>query len=61
MKPVLIPKLSYAEDTILTSLLCLFSNSASAKNIKMEEISDNINNELDSISKWLNINKLSLT
>ena len=57
MKPVLISKLSYADDTNLISHLCLFSNSACAKNMKMEEISENINNELISISEWLNIDK----
>ena len=58
MKPVLISKLSYADDKNLISHLCLFSNSASAKNMKIEEISENINNELISISEWLNIDKL---
>ena len=60
MKPVQISKLSYADDTNLLSHLCLFSNSASAKNMKMEEISENINNKLISISEWLNIDKLYL-
>ena len=50
----------YADDTNLISPLCSFSNSASVKDMKMEEISVNINNELDSISEWLSINKLSL-
>ena len=50
----------YADDTNLISPLCSFSNSASVKNMNMEEISANINNELDSISEWLSINKLSL-
>ena len=50
----------YADDTNLISPLCSFSNSASVKNMNMEEISVNINNELDSISEWLSINKLSL-
>ena len=45
------------------SPLCLFRNSGSAKNMKMEEISENISNELNSILEWLNscINKLSLS
>ena len=52
----------YADDTNLMSPLCLFRNSGSAKNTKMEEISENISNELNSILGWLNacINKLSL-
>ena len=32
--------ISYADDTNLISPLCLFSNSTSAKNMKMEEISE---------------------
>ena len=50
----------YADDTNLMIPLCLFRNSGSAKNTKMEEISENISNELNSILEWLNINKLSL-
>ena len=53
-------KAIYADDTNLISPLCSFSNSASVKYMNMEEISVNINNELDSISEWLSINKLSL-
>ena len=48
----------HADDTNLISSLCPFSNSASVKDMKMEEISVNINNELDSISEWLSINML---
>ena len=43
----------YADDTNFISHLCSFSNSASVKDMKMEEISGNINNELDSTSEWL--------
>ena len=43
----------YADDTNLISPLCSFSDSASVKDMNMEEISVNINNELDSISEWL--------
>ena len=49
----------YTDDTNLISLLCSFSNSAPVKDMKTEEISININNELHSISEWLSINKLS--
>ena len=50
----------YVNDINLISPLCSFSNSAPLKGMKMEELSVNINNELDSISEWLSINKLSL-
>ena len=50
----------YVNDINLISPLCSFSNSASIKGMKMEELSVNISNELDSISERLSINKLSL-
>ena len=46
--------ISYADDTTLTSILSLFGLNNTPHN------HDNINTELDKISEWLKINKLSL-
>ena len=50
----------YADDTNLLSPLCSFSTSTSLKDIQTEQLSENINKELDNILEWLNTNKLSL-
>ena len=50
----------YADDTNLISPLCSFSASTSLKNVQTEQLSENINKELDNILEWLNTNKLSL-
>ena len=50
----------YADDTNLLSPLCSFSTSTSLKDIQTEQLSENINKELDNILQWLNTNKLSL-
>ena len=46
--------ISYADDTTLTSILSLFGLNDTP------HMYDNINTELDKISEWLKINKLSL-
>ena len=46
--------ISYADDTTLTSILSLFGLN------NTPHMYDNINTELDKISEWLKINKLSL-
>ena len=50
----------YADDTNLISPLCSISASTSLKNVQTEQLSENINKELDNILEWLNTNKLSL-
>ena len=50
----------YADDTNFLSPLCSFSISTSLKDIQTEQLSENINKELDDILEWLNTNKLSL-
>ena len=50
----------YADDPNLISPLCSFSASTSLKNVQTEQLSENINKELDNILEWLNTNKLSL-
>ena len=52
--------ISYADDTNLLSPLCSFSTSTSLKDIQTQQLSKNINKELDNILEWLNTNKLSL-
>ena len=46
--------ISYADDTTLTTILSLFDLE------NTPHMYDDINTELDKISKWLKINKLSL-
>ena len=50
----------YADDTNLLSPFCSFSTSTNLKDIQTEQLSENINKELDKILEWLNKNKLSL-
>ena len=45
----------YADDTNLLSPLCSFSTSTSLKDIQTEQLSENINKELDNILEWLNV------
>ena len=52
--------ISYADDTNLTSPLCYFSPSLTLNNISIQQISDNINTELNDIFVWLCVNKLAL-
>ena len=50
----------YADDTNLLSPLCSFSTSTSLKDIQTEQLSEDINKELNKILEWLNTNKLYL-
>ena len=51
--------ISYADDTNMTSPLCYFSPSLTLNNINIQQISDNINTELNTFV-WLCVNKLAL-
>ena len=50
----------YADDTNRTSPLCYFSPSLTLNNIDIQQISDNINTELNDIFVWLCVNKIAL-
>ena len=50
----------YDDDTKLPSPISYFSPPFSTKEGVIEEISSNINSELNDIQEWLSINKLSL-
>ena len=48
----------YADDTNLTSPLCYFSPSLTLNNCNVQQISNNINSELNDIFVWLCVNRL---
>ena len=50
----------YADDTNLTSPLCYFSPSLTLNNCNVQQISNNINSELNDIFVWLCVNRLAL-